>query len=78
MVALTRTKARVVLTVLKTCFAEESSTGSRFKISIDTLALRGRVAISAGLVYGVLAGWWRLSSSGVGGLTCGPYALRQR
>jgi len=55
MAALTRTRARVVLTVLKTCFAEEASTASLFKISIlssrsDTLALRVRVAIFAGLI----------------------------
>jgi len=55
MVALTRTRARVVLTVLKICFAGEVSTASLFKISIlssrsDILALRVRVAIFAGLV----------------------------
>jgi len=49
--ALTRTRARVVLTVLKTCFAEETSTASLFKISIlssrsDAWAARVRVAIS--------------------------------
>jgi len=55
MEALTRTRARVALTVLKTCFAEEDSTAFLFKILIlssrsDTLALRVRVAISADLV----------------------------
>ena len=53
--ALTRTRARVLLTAPKICFAEEGSAASRFKISIlssrsDTLALRLRVAIFAGLV----------------------------
>ena len=54
--ALTRTKARVALTVLKTCFAEEASSASLFKISIlssrsDALrALCVRGVISAGLV----------------------------
>jgi len=53
--ALTRTRARVVLTVLKTCFAEEVSTAFLFKISIlssrrDAFALRVRVAIFADLV----------------------------
>ena len=48
--ALTRTRARVVLTVLKTCFAEEASTAFLFKMSIlsfrsDALALRVRGAI---------------------------------
>jgi len=52
---LTRTRARVVLTVLKTCFAEEGSAASLFKISIlssrsDTLAFWVRVAIFTGLV----------------------------
>ena len=53
--ALTRTKARVVLTDLKTCFAEEASTASLFKISFlssrsNALALRAGGVISAGLV----------------------------
>ena len=47
---LTRTRARVVLTVLKTSFAEGASTAFLFKISIlssrsDVLAFRVRVAI---------------------------------
>ena len=51
----TRTRARVALTVLKTCFAEEASTAFLFRISIlssrsETFALRVRVAIFAGLV----------------------------
>jgi len=51
----TQTRAKVELTVLKTCFAEETSAVFLFKISIlssrsDTLALRVRVAIFAGLV----------------------------
>ena len=57
MAVLTRTRARVVLTVPKTCFAEEASIASLFKVSIDTLALRARVAIFAGLVWGVLVRW---------------------
>ena len=48
--ALTRTKAREALTVLKICFAEVDSTASGFRISDDTLALRARVFIFAGLV----------------------------
>ena len=53
--ALTRTRARVALTVSKTCFVEEASAASLFKSSIlssrsDNLALRMRVAIFAGLV----------------------------
>ena len=52
---LTRTRARVLLTVLKTCFAGVASTAFLFKISIlssrsDALALRVRVAIFVGLV----------------------------
>jgi len=51
---LTRTRAKVALTVLKTCFAEEASTAFLFKTLIlssrsDTLALRVRVAIFVGL-----------------------------
>ena len=54
MVALTRTRIRFVLTVRKTCFAEEASTASLSKISIgsfrnDTLGLPVRVVILAGL-----------------------------
>jgi len=76
---LTRTRARVVLTVLKMCFAEEASTASLFKILIlsfrsDTLALRARVSIFAGLVKGVLRGWWRLNSGGARRLTRGLHA----
>ena len=61
MVTLTRTRVRVVLTVLKICFAEEVSTAPLFEISIlssrsDALGLRVRVAIFASLVLGVLAG----------------------
>jgi len=53
--ALTRTRVRVVLTVLKTCFAEEVSTASLFKMLIlssrsDTLALRMPGDIFASLV----------------------------
>ena len=53
--ALTRTRAKVALTVLKTCFAEETSTAFLFKTSIlssrsDTSALRVRVAIFVGLM----------------------------
>jgi len=53
--ALTRTRARVVLTVLNTCFAEEASTAILFKTSTlsprsDTLALRVGIAIFVGLV----------------------------
>ena len=47
---LTRIRAMVVLTVAKTCFAEEASIASLFKLSIDTLALRARIAIFTGLV----------------------------
>ena len=50
MVALTRTRVRVSLTLLKACFAEEASIASLFQISVDTLALCVSVAISAGLV----------------------------
>jgi len=51
---LTRVRAMVVLTVLKTCFVEEDSTASLFKMLIlssrsDTLALRVPVPIFAGL-----------------------------
>jgi len=68
----TRIRARVVLTVLKTCFAEDASTVILFKTSIlssrsDTLALRVRVAIFAGLVYGMPVGWWWSSLSGASG-----------
>ena len=59
---LTRTRARVVLTVLKTCFAEEVSTVSSSKISMDTLALYASVAIFTGLVWDVLVGRRWLSS----------------
>ena len=50
-----------MLAILKTCFAEEASAASLFKISIlssrsDILALRLCVAIFAGLVLGVLVG----------------------
>jgi len=53
MEALTRTRARVALTVLKICFAGEASTAFLFKISIlssrrDTLAFRVRVVIFPG------------------------------
>lgn len=48
--SLTRTRARVVLTVLKTCFVEEASVVSLFNVSVDTLAIRVRVIIFAGLV----------------------------
>ena len=52
---LTRIRARVALTFWNTCFAEEVSAASRFKMSIlssrsDALALRVRVAIFADLV----------------------------
>ena len=51
--ALTRTKARVVRTVLKTCFAGEASAASPSKILIlsfrsDAIAMRVRVAIFTG------------------------------
>ena len=77
MVALTRTRTWVVLTVLKACFAVEVSVASLFKISVDTLTLGASVAISAGLVWGVLVRWWRLGpSKQLGGrLTCGLHAL---
>ena len=50
----TRTKVRVALTFLKTCFAEETSIAPLFKISIlssrsDALALRVRGAIFLGV-----------------------------
>ena len=50
MVTPTRTRVRVVLTVLKACFVEEASVASLFKISVDTLALRARVVIFASSV----------------------------
>ena len=49
MVALTRSKTREVLTVLKAYFVE-ASIASLFKTSVDTSALRASVAIFAGLV----------------------------
>jgi len=53
--ALTRTRARIVLTTLKTCFAGEASAISLFRISIlasrsDALALRVGVSIVTYLV----------------------------
>lgn len=57
-ITLTRTRAKIALTVEKTCCAGETSTAFIFRISIlsskDTLTLRVRVNIIAGLVWGVL------------------------
>jgi len=82
-VALTRTRARVALAVLKTCFAEEDPTASLFRRWIlssrsDALALRVRVAISADLVWKVQlqGGGGGARSWVIGDLSCHSFRLR--
>lgn len=71
---LTRTRARIALTVLTTFFAGEASTTFLFRILIlssmsGALVLRARVAIITGLVGDVLVGRRGSNSAGAGGWT---------
>ena len=80
---LTRTRARIELTVLKTFFAGEASTTFLFRILIlssmsGALVLRARVAIITGLVGDVLVGRRGSNSAGAGGWTGGLYAACPR